>query len=101
VFEISQHRRGIRAAAAIVQPIVDPQPVFPGVQKACRLQDLEVLGDRGLSNSQGSLYLAHAQLATLEHLHDLDPIGVPQCLHDLNEVLYGHRSVPLSLKVKV
>jgi len=86
VFEVAQHRGCIWAAAPMIQPIVDPQALFSGIQKVCLLQNFKMLGSRGLGNLQSLLNLTDTQLAMLKHLDDLDPIGASKGLHHLNEL---------------
>lgn len=94
VLEVAYDICGIRAVRSVGNSVVDPQPLFVEGYQAGFFQDFQMLACRGLGNAQCFLQLADAERSSLQQLHDSDPGGVRQGLHDLYELF--HLTFPIT-----
>jgi len=89
MFEVSQEARCVSAMAAIGQGIVYPESLLTTIHKTCILEELQMLGNSRLGDSQHGLDLADAHHPFLQHFEKPYPVRIGQCLHDLDELLHS------------
>ena len=88
VLQIAQKGRGIRRAVPIGERIVYPQTALAIGDQTGILENLQMLGHRGLRQPQGFLDLTHAHGLLLQQLHGLHPIWIRKRFHDFDEIFH-------------